>query len=120
MPAVPIPLPQALDWILQHVSTVSEHLPEKVLTKENGALNAGDSDITMVEACTGSSRGQHGGFPNGLTQQHKLFHPRGLTFVEGVSKVSVVKRCSDIEGCSVKVMSKLPLVMQFNEASFSA
>ncbi|GLJ06893.1 hypothetical protein SUGI_0051590 [Cryptomeria japonica] len=88
MPAVPVPIPQVLDWLLEHICAASEHPFEKLLGRENVSPTAG----------------QCGKFSNGPTQDMKSFH-QGLAFVEGVNKASVVKQPSDIEASSIKVLN---------------
>eukprot|EP01018_Ginkgo_biloba_P018415 Gb_01920 [translate_table: standard] len=104
MPAVPVPVPQVLDWILKHICTASDHPIEKAITRENRSPDVGDLDITKVDAPTSSSDSQSGAFPNGPAQEHSDFQA-GLTFVEGVTKASVVKQQGDIVGSSVKVLN---------------
>uniref|UniRef100_A0A0C9RYC3 TBCC domain-containing protein 1 n=1 Tax=Wollemia nobilis TaxID=56998 RepID=A0A0C9RYC3_9CONI len=104
MPAVPVPITQVLDWVLEHICAASEHPFEKVLGRENVSPTAGDVDFANFDSCTGSSRDQCGAFPNGPAQQMEVLHQK-LTFVEGVNKASVVKQASDIQASSVKVLN---------------
>ncbi|KAH9325971.1 hypothetical protein KI387_006149, partial [Taxus chinensis] len=88
MPAVPVPIHQVLEWLLEHICAASEHPFEKELGRENVSPTAG----------------QWGTFSNGPTQEMKHLYPE-LAFVEGVNKASVVKQSSDIEATSIKVLN---------------
>lgn len=120
MPAVPVPVPQVLDWILEHICAASDNPLEKVLGGENGSSTVGDLDITKNESCGSSSGCQSGAFPNGYNQQQKDAHLK-LTFVEGINKASVMKQPSNIEGSSVKVLnchdSVIYILAPFNYAT---
>ncbi|MQL87422.1 hypothetical protein Taro_019963 [Colocasia esculenta] len=96
MPAAPVPAAQVHDWILQNIAASLEHITEKQYAKENGASNVADVDVTMAEACANQGRGQSTSLA-GIT--------RSQTFVEGISKVSVLKQACDIKGNSVKVLN---------------
>lgn len=95
MPAVPVPAAQVHEWILEKIAASLEHTAEKGAAKENGSLGASDLDVTMTDACAGQ------------TKMQTSPYSRSQTFVEGVSKASVVKQASDIKGHSVKVTTKL-------------
>lgn len=88
MPAVPVPATQVHDWLLQHIASALEHISERVSAKDNGP-SASDQDIAMTDACTSSVKAS----PSA----------RGPSFIEGVSKSSVVKQASDLKGSSLKV-----------------
>lgn len=100
MPAAPVPLSQVLEWILEHLSVVSDRSQEKL--KENGP--EGEADVTMFDACANtvvapvSPRGSPAS-PN----RTKRSRQEGLTFIDGITKVMVLKNESDIRGESVKV-----------------
>ncbi|ERN11654.1 hypothetical protein AMTRI_Chr03g138960 [Amborella trichopoda] len=96
MPAVPVLASLIHDWLLQSLSPASEFSPEKVSAKENGPPSASDPDVTMADACTGISK-------SGTTPCGNAAYSRDQTFVEGISKASVIKQAADIRGCSVKV-----------------
>ncbi|RZC65190.1 hypothetical protein C5167_008880 [Papaver somniferum] len=84
MPAIPVPAGQVHDWILQNIEAALEH---KISSKEGGSTVAADQDIPMADSgpisCKGLSEGSQ-------------------SFVEGISKTSVVKQASDLKGSSVK------------------
>lgn len=82
------PAAQILDWILQKISTSLEHVLEKSPTKENSS-NTTNLDNSMSDTSANSS----------------LAYSRNQTFVEGVSKSSVIKQATDIKGHSVKVLN---------------
>ncbi|OVA06660.1 CARP motif [Macleaya cordata] len=91
MPAVPVPAAQVHDWILQNIVAALEHAAERVSSKENGPPNGTDQDIAMADACGSPLKGSSGA--------------RGPSFVEGISKTSVVKQPSDLKGSSIKVLN---------------
>eukprot|EP00250_Pteridium_aquilinum_P010485 c19420_g1_i1 orf=970-2748(-) len=101
MPAAPVPLPQVLEWVLEHVSVVSDRSQER--WKENGP--EGEVDVTMLDACvnTGVVLDNPIGTPVSGPNRPKSRCQEGLTFVDGITKVSIVKNESDIHGESVKV-----------------
>lgn len=104
MPAVPVSLSQVLEWVLDHVYATSEHPQERYPPNENGPIDV-ETDVTMVDACgsiVGPSGNQGGASLNG-SKQLRNWCPEGLTFVDGVTKSSVLKEESDINGGSVKV-----------------
>lgn len=94
MPAVPVPAAQVHDWVLENIAASLEHTAEKVAAKENGSVDVSDLDVTMTDACASQTRAQSS--PS---------YSRSQTFVEGISKASVVKQASDIKGHSVKVLN---------------
>ncbi|XP_073045837.1 uncharacterized protein [Primulina eburnea] len=91
MPDVPVPASQVLDWLLQNISTTLEHIADRVSPKENVPNNFSDQDVPMADINTSSAK------PSSS--------PRGPSFIEGVSKSSVVKQASDLKGTSVKVVN---------------
>ncbi|XP_010257397.1 PREDICTED: TBCC domain-containing protein 1-like [Nelumbo nucifera] len=91
MPAVPVPAAQVHDWILQNIATALEHSSERVSMKENGLPNSSDQDVAMADACASSFKSST--------------CTRNLSFVEGVSKTSIIKQASDLKGSSVKVLN---------------
>ncbi|XP_024516205.1 TBCC domain-containing protein 1 [Selaginella moellendorffii] len=93
MPAVPVPLAQAHDWILEHISTQAQRT--KCSGKENGPNE--ENDITMIDAV-----GAQAWVPNGVTKNREWCF-EGLTFVDGVTKVSTIKSESDVTGDTLKV-----------------
>lgn len=101
MPAAPVPLPQVLEWVLEHVSLVSDRSQER--WKENGP--EGEADVTMLDACvtTVVVPDNPVGTPSGGSNRLRSRCQEGLTFVDGITKVSVMKNESDIHGESVKV-----------------
>jgi len=112
MPAVPVPASQVHEWILENIAVSLEHTAEKVLAKESGPPGASDLDVTMTDACASQTRVQSS------TSHSTSSYSRSQTFVEGVSKASVIKQASDIKGHSVKVTqnvflthcTKLPII----------
>ncbi|KAJ7563925.1 hypothetical protein O6H91_03G130600 [Diphasiastrum complanatum] len=104
MPAAPVPLYQVLDWMLEHICAASEHTFEKGSTKDNGPLyNTGqDVDITMVDAsCT--TTGPTGITSNGVSQPNRDWSPESVTYVDAVTRTSVLKGDADVKGTSLKV-----------------
>lgn len=101
MPAAPVPLPQVLEWILERVSVVSDRLPER--WKENGP--EGEADVTMFDACASTAvvPDSPAGTPVSGPTRLRNRCQEGLTFVDGLTKVSVVKNESEINGESIKV-----------------
>ncbi|XP_042485458.1 TBCC domain-containing protein 1-like [Macadamia integrifolia] len=91
MPAVPVPASQVHDWILQNIAAALEHMSERISSKESGPPNNSDQDVAMADACASSSKGSSGS--------------RGPSFVEGISKTSIVKQASDLKGSSVKILN---------------
>jgi TBCC domain-containing protein 1 len=89
MPAVPVPATQVHDWLLQNIASALEHIAERAAPKENGPPSASDQDVAMADACTTSIKAS----PSA----------RGPSFIEGISKSSLVKQASDLKGSSVKV-----------------
>lgn len=90
MPAVPVPTSQVLDWILQNIASALEHIAERASLKEHGPSGGSDQDIAMVDASTSSV--------NKTSSVN-----RGPSYIEGISKSSLVKQASDLKGSSVKV-----------------
>ncbi|XP_031489030.1 uncharacterized protein LOC116256722 [Nymphaea colorata] len=105
MPAVPVPAAQVHEWILQNISASLEHPVEKLPNKDNGPLNSTDSDITMTDASTNQPKGMQNSLLAGVSMTNISAYARGQTFIEGISKTSVVKQSSDIKGHSVKVLN---------------
>lgn len=89
MPAVHVSAAQVHEWISENIDAALEQTADKGSSKENSPSNATDQDVAMADVCTSSSKGLSGA--------------RSLSFVEGISKTSVLKKASDI-GSSVKVM----------------
>ncbi|KAI3847375.1 hypothetical protein MKX03_023513 [Papaver bracteatum] len=87
MPAIPVPAGQVHDWILQNIEAALEH---KITSKEGVSPVAADQDIPMADSGPSSCKGLSEG---------------SQSFVEGISKTSVVKQASDINGSSVKVLN---------------
>ncbi|XP_030481875.1 uncharacterized protein LOC115698824 [Cannabis sativa] len=91
MPAVPVPAAQVHDWILQNIASTLEHISERNNMKDNGPSNASDPDVAMTDACASSVKASA--------------NTRGPSFIEGISKTSLVKQASDLKGSSVKVLN---------------
>lgn len=89
MPAAPVPAAQVHDWVLQNIASALEHISERASLKENGPPTASDQDVAMADACTTSIKAS----PSA----------RGPSFIEGISKSSLLKQASDLKGPSVKV-----------------
>ncbi|KAH0884659.1 hypothetical protein HID58_060755, partial [Brassica napus] len=89
MPAVPVPVSQVHDWLLQNIASALESITERISGKENGPSNTSDQDDAMSDACA---------TPNKVAPSG-----RGPCLIEGVSKTSLVKQASDLRGRSVKV-----------------
>ncbi|KAK8546254.1 hypothetical protein V6N13_067482 [Hibiscus sabdariffa] len=91
MPAVPVPVSQVYDWLLQTIASSLECVAEKVAAKENGPSSGSDQDVAMADASPSSAKAS----PSA----------RSPCFVEGISKSSYVKQASDIKNSSVKVIN---------------
>lgn len=89
MPAVPVPAVQVHEWILNNIASALENISERISPKENGPPSSSDQDVPMADACTSSTKGSTS--------------VRGSSFIEGISKSSLVKQASDLKGPSVKV-----------------
>ncbi|WOK95278.1 TBCC domain-containing protein 1-like isoform X2 [Canna indica] len=105
MPAVPVSAAQVHEWIVQNIVTSLDSNTEKVLAKENGTQNAADMDVPMTDACPGQTRAQSNSSPPGTSMSAKSVYSTTVTFVEAISKASVVKQPSDIKGHSIKVLN---------------
>ncbi|KAL5719653.1 hypothetical protein ACHQM5_012406 [Ranunculus cassubicifolius] len=88
MPAVHVSAAQVLDWLSDSITTALEKNAERGSSKENSLSNATDQDVAMADVSTSS----------GLSEARKL------SFLEGISKSSVVKKSADI-GSSVKILN---------------
>ncbi|XP_015871035.1 uncharacterized protein LOC107408147 isoform X1 [Ziziphus jujuba] len=91
MPAVAVPAAQVHEWILQNIAYTLENISERNSPKDNGLPNSSDQDVAMTDACTSSIKAS----PSA----------RGPSFIEGISKTSLVKQASDFKGSSVKVLN---------------
>ncbi|XP_022967755.1 TBCC domain-containing protein 1-like [Cucurbita maxima] len=91
MPAVPLPAAQVLDWILQNIASALDNISERASLKENGPSGASDPDVAMADASTSSV--------------NRTNTSRGPSYIEGISKSSLVKQASDLKGSSVKVLN---------------
>lgn len=91
MPAVPVPVTQVHDWLMQNISSALEHISERTSAKENGPASAADQDVAMTDACSVSVK---------LSSS-----TRDSCSIEGITKSSYVKHASDIKGSSVKVLN---------------
>lgn len=106
MPAAPVSVAQIHDWISQNINTALEYNAEKVISKENGPSNPMDADVTMADASLYHLRNQANNISqNGSSLQSTPRNCRTQTFVEGISKASLVKQPCDIKGHSVKVLN---------------
>lgn len=90
MPAAPVPLPVVVEWVVEHVSAAPQERGKESIAEKEA------DDVTMVDACTSLSSlsSTEGGLHVGK---------EGLTFVDGVSKASILKDEKDINQGSVKV-----------------
>ncbi|CAB4317195.1 unnamed protein product [Prunus armeniaca] len=91
MPAVPVPAAQVHDWVLQNIVSSLENISERISPKENGPPSSSDQDVPMADACTSTNKGS--------------ISVRGPSFIEGISKSSLIKQASDLKGSSVKVLN---------------
>ncbi|KAK9671557.1 hypothetical protein RND81_12G038800 [Saponaria officinalis] len=91
MPAAPVSAAQVHDWLLQKIADALEQLAERATAKENSSSNGSDQDVAMADANTSSTKA--------------LTNARGLTFIEGISKSSYVKRAAEVKGSSLKVLN---------------
>uniref|UniRef100_A0ACD6AG71 Uncharacterized protein n=1 Tax=Avena sativa TaxID=4498 RepID=A0ACD6AG71_AVESA len=103
MPAAPVPATQIHDWILQNIASSLEYTAEKSTTKENSQQNVSDPDVTMADA--GTNTRIHSSSSTGASVQNSPGYYRNTSFVEAISKTSVVKKGSDIKGHSMKVLN---------------
>ncbi|KAH7425639.1 hypothetical protein KP509_11G063700 [Ceratopteris richardii] len=100
MPAAPVLLQQVLEWLLEHLSVVADRSQERC--RENGP--EGDVDVTMLDASANttfapvSPRGTPTGGPSKIRNRQD-----GLTYIDGITKVSVLKTENEICGGSVKI-----------------
>eukprot|EP00249_Psilotum_nudum_P023190 c28780_g1_i1 orf=642-2501(+) len=107
MPAAPVPLTQVLQWVAEHIHSASEHPEEKAFSKDNIVVdgNCPGADVAMFDASLSTCGPSGNHLSNGLYQRHKELHLEGLTFIDGVTKASVLKEEADIEGSSVVKVS---------------
>nr|XP_011468069.1 PREDICTED: TBCC domain-containing protein 1 isoform X2 [Fragaria vesca subsp. vesca] len=91
MPAVPVPASQVHEWVLSNIASALENISERISPKENGMPSSSDQDVPMADACTSSTKGSTS--------------VRGSSFIEGISKSSLVRHASDLKGPSVKVLN---------------
>ncbi|WOK98122.1 TBCC domain-containing protein 1-like isoform X2 [Canna indica] len=97
MPAAPVSAAQIHDWLAQNIVASLEHNAEKAMSKEN--------DATMSDACISHTRAQSSSSPLETSMSSNLAYSSSVTFVEGISKTSVVKQPCDIKGHSIKVLN---------------
>jgi len=90
--AVPAPAAEVLEWILPNIAVSVENVLDRTPTKDNGSTNSADLDMTLADAS----------MSKGAT------YSRGQTYVEGISKGSVVRQACDIKGHSIKVSMIYP------------
>jgi TBCC domain-containing protein 1 len=93
MPAAPVPASQVLDWMSHNIASSLEYSTERSAAKENSQQI--DTDVTMTDANTSQ--------PRNSTPSTNPSYYRNTTFVEGFSKISVMKHAADIKGHSMKV-----------------
>ncbi|XP_020570883.1 TBCC domain-containing protein 1-like [Phalaenopsis equestris] len=105
MPAAPVSAAQVHDWISQIINDSLEHNAEKAMAKENGPSSALDVDVTMADATPCHFRNQTSNSKTGISMQSYPGNSRTQTFVEGISKASLVKQPCDIKGHSVKILN---------------
>ncbi|CAA7409498.1 unnamed protein product [Spirodela intermedia] len=98
MPNAPAPAAQILEWILQNVAASLEDTAERMTTKEDIPLSGSDMDAFIPDASITQVRVES-------NISRNVTYSRSQTFVEGISKASVIKRPSDIKGNSVKVIN---------------
>ncbi|ESW34292.1 hypothetical protein PHAVU_001G140300 [Phaseolus vulgaris] len=92
MPAVPVPVAQVQDWLLQNIAAALEYISERTSSKENGPASPSDHDVAMTDAC-------------GASVNKVSTSTRGASFIEGISKSSYMKHAPDIKGSTVKVLN---------------
>jgi TBCC domain-containing protein 1 len=95
MPAAPVPAAVISEWILQRIASSLE-----CTAKENSQQTVSDPDVTMADAVT-NTRVQSS-VPTATSLLNNPGYYRNTTFVEGLSKTSVVKQASDMKGNSIK------------------
>ncbi|KAG6536168.1 hypothetical protein ZIOFF_001217 [Zingiber officinale] len=113
MPAVPVPAAQVHEWVVQNIIASLDHNAEKVVTKENGMQNPADVDVYMTDACASHSKTQSSGSPSGVAVPANSAYSINVTFVEGISKASVVKQPCDMKGNSIKARPGLLIFISY-------
>ena len=101
MPVASVSVATAHEWVLQQICLALENNADKA--KENGPaieLDAGTGDV-----CVNLSMSQSSSSPKGSSNLGYAAKSRCQTFIEGISKASVVKQSGDIKGHSVKVIA---------------
>ena len=96
MPNAPVPVAQAIEWILQNVAASLEDASARMSSKEEKSLGVSDLDAFTSDSSTSPGRVESNTYRN-------AGYSRNQTFVEGISKACVSKYPSDIKGNSVKV-----------------
>ncbi|KAH9614372.1 hypothetical protein KSS87_016010 [Heliosperma pusillum] len=91
MPAAPVSAAQVHDWLLEKIADALEKIAEKATAKEDAPSNGSDQDVAMADANTMSTKA--------------LTSTRGLTFIEGISKSSFVKKAAELKGSSLKMLN---------------
>ncbi|KAL0772517.1 hypothetical protein Bca101_037668 [Brassica carinata] len=85
MPAVPVPVSQVHDWLLQNIASALESITERISGKENGPSNTSDQDDAMSDACA---------TPNKVVNCHDsviyLLAPLRYATVHGCSDTTIV------------------------------
>lgn len=89
MPSLSVPVSQVHDWLLQNIATALEHISDRVSPKENGPSNTSDQDVSMSDAS--------------ITPAKSAVSSKGPCFIEGISKSSLVKQATDLNGSSANV-----------------
>lgn len=93
MPAAPVPASQVHDWLMENISSALEQISERLSARENSISSTLEQDIDMADACVSSTKASTS--------------PRSSTYIEGISKSSLVKQASDLKSSSVKVSRQL-------------
>ncbi|KAM0942925.1 putative TBCC domain-containing protein [Dioscorea sansibarensis] len=101
MPVASVSVATAHEWVLQQICLALENNADKA--KENGPATELDAGTGGV--CVNLSMSQSSSSPKGSSNLGYAAKSRCQTFIEGISKASVVKQSSDIKGHSVKVLN---------------
>ncbi|KAL9237807.1 hypothetical protein vseg_012311 [Gypsophila vaccaria] len=91
MPAAPVSAAQVHDWLLQKIADALERITERANAKENGPSSGTEQDVAMADANASATK--------------VSASSRGLTFIEGISKSSYVKKAAEVKESSLKVLN---------------
>lgn len=101
MPVVSVPVAAVHEWVLQQICLALENNADKA----KGNDPSTELDVDTGDACVNQSMSESSSSPNGSFSLSYAAKSRCQTFIEGISKASVVKQSTDIKGHSVKVIA---------------